>query len=50
VHEGLVIISWVTMWRPIDTLVFDWVPLRRSRRLIQRLHDAPSEVREGRPY
>ncbi len=48
-HEGLVIISWVTMWRPIDTLVFDWIPLSRSRKLMQKLHDAPTEVREGRP-
>ena len=48
-HEGLVILGWVSMWRPIDTLVFDWLPVHRSRRLMQKLHDAPTEVREGRP-
>lgn len=43
--EGLVIFSWVVLWRPVDVLFYEWLPVRRQRRLLQRLLDAPIEVR-----
>src|SRR5436853_2278098 len=32
VREGLVISGWVLMWRPIEVLVYDWIPARRERK------------------
>ena len=36
-REGLVIIGWVAMWRPLDVLLYDWWPLVRHRRLLERI-------------
>ncbi len=47
--EGLTISSWVVMWRPIQTLIYDWIPSRRHRKLMTRLLVAPVGVREGCP-
>jgi len=48
VREGLVILSWVALWRPVDNLIYEWLPARRMRRLLTTLHDAEIEVRIGR--
>jgi hypothetical protein len=45
VREGLIIFSWVALWRPVDNLIYEWIPERRMRRLLTTLHDAPIEVR-----
>jgi hypothetical protein len=47
-REGLAILSWVVMWRPVEALIYDWLPIRRERNVMQRLHDAPTEVRMGK--
>lgn len=44
-REGLVISCWVVMWRPIETLIYDWIPQRHERRVMAKLLDAPVEVR-----
>ena len=46
-REGLVIIAWVAMWRPIESLLYDWWPLFEQRRLLRRL--ALADVRVIRP-
>jgi len=35
--EGLIVLGWVALWRPIEVLAYGWVPLFRKRRLYQRL-------------
>jgi hypothetical protein len=35
--EGLIILAWVALWRPAESLVYGWVPLYRKRRLYERL-------------
>jgi len=35
--EGLIIIAWLALWRPVESLVYGWVPLYRRRRLYERL-------------
>ena len=45
--EGLVISSWVLMWRPVEVLVYDWIPWRRQRRVLKRLLEVPIDVRTG---
>ena len=46
-REGLVITGWVAMWRPLEVLFYDWRPLVEERRQIQRLLDAPVDVRHA---
>jgi hypothetical protein len=46
-REGLVISSWVVMWRPVEILIYDWIPVRRERRVMRRLLAAPIDVRIG---
>ncbi len=41
-REGLVIIGWVAMWRPLDVLLHDWWPLVQTRRLYEKI--AASEI------
>lgn len=47
--EGLVISSWVVMWRPVEILIYDWIPVRHERNVALRLLDAEIHVRAGRP-
>jgi len=45
VREGLVILGWVALWRPLESFLYDWVPYRSRRREFRRLAEAPIEVR-----
>ena len=40
--EGVVIFGWVSMWKPIEALLYDWLPIYQKLRLLRRL--AMSEV------
>ena len=37
VREGLTIIGWVAMWRPLEIYLYDWWPVRDEQRLLARL-------------
>ncbi|MEZ6023246.1 MAG: hypothetical protein R3C16_07525 [Hyphomonadaceae bacterium] len=43
--EGVIILGWVANWRPLEIFLYDWWPLRRRRKLYQRLAAAPVELR-----
>jgi len=43
--EGLIILAWLALWRPAEMLVYEWVPLFRTRRLYQRLAGIRVQVR-----
>jgi hypothetical protein len=45
VGEGLLIMGWVAMWRPIQTFLYDWWPIRRHRTLLGEIANMPIEVR-----
>lgn len=47
-HEVIVITCWVLLWRPIDTLAYEWIPARRERNVLLRLLAAEIEVRSGK--
>jgi hypothetical protein len=36
-HESLIIVGWVAMWRPIEIYLYDWWPLREEWLGLQRL-------------
>ncbi len=46
-HEGLVIVSWVAMWRPIEFVLFELRQVLERRRLLERLRDAEVALRIG---
>jgi hypothetical protein len=45
VGEGLLIVGWVAMWRPLEIFLYDWWPLRRMVRLYRKLAAMPTELR-----
>lgn len=36
-REGLLIVGWVAMWRPLEIFLYDWWPIAGERRLHDRL-------------
>jgi hypothetical protein len=45
IDEGLLILGWVAMWRPIEVLLYDWWPLARRGAVLRRLAAIPVEIR-----
>lgn len=45
--EGLLILGWVALWRPMEIFLYDWWPIARQRRLYGRLAQADVQVRSG---
>jgi hypothetical protein len=45
IQEGVLISGWVAMWRPIDVFLYAWWPIRRRRRIYQKLATMPIEIR-----
>ena len=39
--EGLMILAWVALWRPIETIGFDSWEARQQRRLLAKLAKVP---------
>jgi hypothetical protein len=39
IGEGMLIIGWVAMWRPLEIFLYEWVSIRRrlSRRRVQAI-------------
>jgi hypothetical protein len=42
--EGLLIIGWVAMWRPLEIFLYEWVPLRRRCGVLAKLSTMPVTV------
>ena len=43
--EGLLIIGWVAMWRPLEIFLYEWVPIRRRCQILGTLATIPVTVR-----
>jgi archaellum biogenesis protein FlaJ (TadC family) len=43
--EGLLIVGWVAMWRPLEIFLYDWRPIRRRCRVFAKLSEIPVIVR-----
>jgi hypothetical protein len=43
--EGLLIIGWVALWRPVEMFLYDWWPLLRQRRRFESIARMPVEIR-----
>ncbi len=46
--ESLIIIAWVTLWGPAETLFFARFPVQRQRNLARTLAEAPVRLSGGR--
>lgn len=44
VEEGLLIVGWVAMWRPVELLLYDWWEPQRRRRVYANLARMQVEV------
>jgi hypothetical protein len=42
--NSLMVLSWVALWKPIETLLYKWWPLVIQQRLLARIRDARVEV------
>jgi hypothetical protein len=47
--EGLIILAWIALWRPVEILAYEWVPLVRKRRFYERLAGVRVAVRSDAP-
>jgi hypothetical protein len=45
-REGIIILGWVAMWRPIEIFLYDWWPLMQEQRHCRRLQQMPVDVRQ----
>jgi len=43
--EGLLIIGWVAMWRPIQIFLYDWWPIRQTIDVYRELETVPVDIR-----
>jgi hypothetical protein len=41
VGEGMLIIGWVAMWRPLEIFLYEWVPMRRRCQILAKLSKMP---------
>jgi hypothetical protein len=46
--EGMLIIGWVAMWRPLEIFLYEWVPIRRRCRILGDLSRMEVIVRPKR--
>lgn len=42
--EGLPIVGWVAMWRPLELFLYDWWPIRQRVRLCRQALEAEIEI------
>lgn len=45
VDEGLIVLAWIALWRPVELLAYEWIPLARRRRMYDRLAGIRAVVR-----
>ena len=48
-REGLLIIGWVAMWKPLEILLYDWWPILSERRLFDRLSRVQVRIVDDKP-
>jgi hypothetical protein len=46
-REGLLLIGWVALWRPIEIFLYDWWPVLTQQRRFETVARMPVEVRYG---
>lgn len=49
VHEGLTVLGWVSMWKPLQIFLYEWWPVRHEREACRRLAEAEVLFRTVNP-
>ena len=44
-REGIVIFGWVSLWKPIELILFDWYPIYERIELFQKILNSEIEIR-----
>jgi hypothetical protein len=44
VHEGVAVLGWVSMWKPVQIFLYEWWPIRRERAACRRLAEADVRI------
>lgn len=44
-REGLLIVGWIALWRPVEIFLFDWWPIRRDQQLFGWIARQPVATR-----
>lgn len=44
-REGIVIFGWVSIWKPIELILFDWYPILEQFRLYKKLQSTEIDIR-----
>jgi len=47
-REGLLIFGWVSLWKPIELILFDWYPLYDKVKLFRRIISSEVDVHFGK--
>jgi hypothetical protein len=47
IREGLAVAPWVAMWKPMEIFLYLWWPVRREKRVFDRLAEAPVTFRRS---
>ncbi len=45
VREGIIIFGWVSIWKPIELVLFDWYPLFEELRFYKKLLETEIDIR-----
>lgn len=45
--EGLLIIGWVALWRPIEIFLYDWWPIQHRERILSHIAAMPIDVKSN---
>lgn len=43
--EGIIITAWVGMWRPLDAILFEWLPIRKDALIYDKIAHMDVDVR-----
>jgi hypothetical protein len=43
--EGLLIVGWVAMWRPLEIFLYDWFPIYQRQQMFDKLSQIPIDIR-----
>ena len=44
VSEGFIITGWVAMWRPLDAILYDWLPVRHNAKVYEKISKMDIQV------
>ena len=47
IRELFIILGWVALWRPAELLLYEWFPIRKNARLLEKLKQTKIVINNG---